>query len=122
MQAIFFVSIFIYERGYFMTYEDIVEMTRTRLSGVDISRIDSLLAIQINVTGDGEGAFYVEVKDGILSVEPYEYYDRQAKITMKSKNFIALLEGKLDTLSAFTLGKMKIDGSVEKVMEFGELL
>ncbi len=105
-----------------MTYEDIVEMTRTRLSGVDISRIDSLLAIQINVTGDGEGAFYVEVKDGILSVEPYEYYDRQAKITMKSKNFIALLEGKLDTLSAFTLGKMKIDGSVEKVMEFGELL
>ena len=105
-----------------MTYEEIVEKVRERLTGVDTSQVNGLLAIQVNITGEGEGAFYVEVKDGILSVEPYEYYDRQAKITMKSKNFLALMDGKLDPVAAFTLGKLKIDGSIEKVLEFGKLL
>ncbi len=110
------------ERGIIMTYEEIVESVRKRLKGVDTSSVKDLLAIQVNITGEGEGAFYVEVKDGVLSVEPYEYFDRQAKITMKSKNFLALMEGKLDPVAAFTLGKLKIDGSIEKVLEFSKLL
>lgn len=105
-----------------MTYEEIVESVKKRLKGVDTSSVKDLLAIQVNITGEGEGAFYVEVKDGVLSVEPYEYFDRQAKITMKSKNFLALMEGKLDPVAAFTLGKLKIDGSIEKVLEFSKLL
>lgn len=105
-----------------MTYEEIVEKVRERLADVDTSGVQGLLAIQVNITGEGEGAFYVEVKDGVLSVEPYEYYDRQAKITMKSKNFLALMDGKLNPMAAFTLGKLKIDGSIEKVLEFSKLL
>ena len=31
-------------------------------------------------------------------------------------------EGKLDPVVAFTLGKLKIEGNVEKVLEFGKLL
>ncbi|MGN0368377.1 MAG: SCP2 sterol-binding domain-containing protein [Wujia sp.] len=105
-----------------MTYEEIVAKVRKRLEGVDTSKVNGFLAIQVNITGEGEGAFYVEVKDGVLSVEPYEYYDRQAKIIMKSKNFLAMLDGKLDPVAAFTLGKLKIEGSIDKVLEFGKLL
>lgn len=105
-----------------MTYEEIVEKVRERLKDVDVTKASDFLAIQINITGEGEGAFYVEIKDGKLSVEPYEYYDRQAKITMKSKNFLSLMEGRLDPVAAYTLGKLKIDGSIEKVLEFGKLL
>lgn len=104
-----------------MTYNEIVDMVRNRLKDVDTSN-SGFLAIQVNITEEGAGAFYVEIKDGKLSVEPYEYYDRQALITMKSKNFIKLLEGKLDPVAAFTLGKLKIDGSIEKVLEFSKLL
>ncbi len=105
-----------------MTYEEIVAKVRERLKDADTSKVDGFLAIQVNITEEGAGAFYVEVKDGKLSVEPYEYHDRQALITMKSKNFIKLMEGKLDPVAAFTLGKLKIDGSIEKVLEFGKLL
>jgi len=105
-----------------MTYEEIVQTVKERLKDVDTSKVDGLLAIQVNILGEGEGAFYVEVKDGVLSVEPYEYFDRQAIITMKSKNFIALINGKLDPVAAFTLGKLKIDGSIDKVLEFSKLL
>ena len=105
-----------------MTYEEIVEKVRERLKDADTSKVDGFLAIQVNITEEGAGAFYVEVKDGKLSVEPYEYHDRQALLTMKSKNFIKLMEGSLDPVAAFTLGKLKIDGSIEKVLEFGKLL
>ncbi len=105
-----------------MTYEEIVEKVRERLKDADPNKVDGFLAIQVNITEEGAGAFYVEVKDGKLSVEPYEYHDRQALITMKSKNFIKLMEGKLDPVAAFTLGKLKIDGSIEKVLEFSKLL
>lgn len=105
-----------------MTYEEIVEKVRTRLKDVKEDKLTGFLAIQVNITGEGEGAFYVEVKDGKLSVEPYEYNDRQAKVIMSSTNFLKLLEGKLDPVAAFTLGKLKIEGSVEKVLEFSKLL
>ncbi len=105
-----------------MTFEEIVEKVRERIKTADPSKVDGFLAIQVNITGEGEGKFYVEVKDGVLSVEPYEYFDRQAIVTMKSKNFLAMMEGKLDPVLAFTLGKLKIDGSVEKVLEFSKLL
>lgn len=105
-----------------MTYQEIVAKVKERLKDVDTGKVQDFLAIQVNITGEGEGIFYVEVKDGVLSVEPYEYYDRQAIITMKSKNFLALMDGKLDPVMAFTLGKLKIDGSIEKVLEFSKLL
>ena len=105
-----------------MTYDEIVEKVRTRLKDVKEDKLNGFLAIQVNITGEGEGAFYVEVKDGKLNVEPYEYNDRQAKVIMSSANFLKLLDGKLDPVAAFTLGKLKIEGSVEKVLEFSKLL
>ena len=50
-----------------MTYEEIVAKVKDRLAGVDPNKVNGFLAIQVNITGEGEGAFYVEVKDGKLS-------------------------------------------------------
>ncbi len=103
-----------------MTFEEIVSKTREVAAGTDVSGID-FLAVQCNLTGDNGGVFYVEVKDGKTSVEPYEYYDRNCAITMKADNFIKLAQGKLDPVAAFTLGKLKVDGDIGKAVEFGKL-
>ena len=47
-----------------MTYEEIVAKVRSLFSGADVSAIKEHLAYQFNIVGEGEGAFYVEVKDG----------------------------------------------------------
>ena len=47
----------------------------------DVSDKD-FLAVQVNITGKDEGVFYVEVKDHRISVEPYEYNDRNCAITI----------------------------------------
>ena len=104
-----------------MTFDELLEKVRTIASKADVSDKE-FLAVQVNITGEGEGVFYVEVKDHKVSVEPYEYNDRNCAITMNMKNFNKLLDGKLNPVVAYTLGKLKVDGDVGKALEFSELI
>ena len=78
--------------------------------------------MQVNLTDCDPGVFYVEVKDHKISVEPYDYHDRNCAITMKSDDFNKLISGKLDPVAAFTFGKLKVDGDIGKALEFSNLL
>ena len=64
-----------------MTYADMFSRVKGMLMDADVSDIHEHLAYQFNITGEAEGIFYAEVKDGKLSVEPYEYFDRDAMFT-----------------------------------------
>ena len=52
-----------------MTYEEILDKVKELIGSADVSDIKEHLAYQFNITGEGEGAFYAEVKDGKLYVE-----------------------------------------------------
>ena len=73
-----------------MTYEEIFNTTKEIIMKSDVSKIGGHLAVQVDITGEGEGAFYIELKDGQLFVEPYEYYDRDCKFIISGENFIKL--------------------------------
>ena len=61
-----------------MTYADMFAEVKGMFMEADVSDITEHLAYQFNITGEAEGIFYVEVKEGKLYVEPYEYFDRDA--------------------------------------------
>lgn len=105
-----------------MTYEEIFNTTKEIIMKSDVSKIGGHLAVQVDITGEGEGAFYIELKDGQLFVEPYEYYDRDCKFIISGENFIKLVNGELDAVFAFTVGKLKIDGSIDKALEFKNIV
>ena len=96
----------------------------TDLTGrIDPALIQSyFLAVQVNLTGEDGGVFYVEVKDGKISAEPYEYNDRNCALTMNTNDFHKMLDGKLDPIVAFTLGKLKVDGDIGKALEFAKIV
>ena len=104
-----------------MQFEELLEKVRKIAGKADISDKD-FLAVQVNITGEEGGVFYVEIKDHKISVEPYEYHDRNCAITMNMQNFNKLLDGKLDPVLGFTLGKLKVDGDVGKALEFSKLI
>lgn len=104
-----------------MTYEEIVKEAKASLCGKDAKEIDGHLAVQIDVIGEGEGAFYVEVKDGEVFVEPYEYYDRDCKLIATADVFTKLISGKLDAVLAYTTGKLRVEGDLGKALEFQKL-
>ena len=56
-----------------MTYADMFSKVKGLFMESDVSDISEHLAFQFNITGEAEGIFYAEVKDGVLAVEPYEF-------------------------------------------------
>ena len=106
-----------------LTYEQVVDAARNRFSDVDVSSVVGTRAFQINLEGKGaNGIFYIEIKDNRVSVEPYEYYDRNAIFHISAANFIKLLDGKLDPIAAFTIGKIKVDGDLNAALEMIKFL
>ncbi len=104
-----------------MKFDSVLNKVREMSKKADVSGTD-FLAVQINLTDCDPGVFYVEVKDHKISVEPYDYHDRNCAITMKSDDFNKLISGKLDPVAAFTVGKLKVDGDIGKALEFSKLL
>lgn len=105
-----------------MTYHEFFDKIKNQFGNTDVSHINEHLAYQFNITGEAEGIFYAEVKDGKLYIEPYEYYDRDAIFIASAETFEKLLSGKTDPVFAFTTGKLKINGSIERALKLKDIL
>lgn len=99
-----------------MTYEELVEKTREVYGTADASSIEGHIAYQFNIEGEAAGAFYLEICDGTVKVEPYEYYDRDALFTTTAETLFKIGTGKLDPVFAYTTGKLKVEGDLDKAL------
>ena len=97
-----------------MTYEEIVKDAQKLVSKADASGISEHLAVQYNVTGEGEGAFYMEVKDGKVEVQPYDYKDRDILVTADGQTILDMMSGKLDVVAAYLTHKISAEGDLGK--------
>ena len=106
-----------------MTYADLFYEFKGKFMGADVSDIKEHLAFQFNIEDEqAGGAFYVEVKDGTLYVEPYEYYDRDAIFICAPDVLFAIADGKMDPVAAFTAQKLRVEGSIEKALRLKEII
>lgn len=105
-----------------MTYEEIFQTAKAEFLKRDVSKFSQHLAVQIDIIGEGEGAFYVELKDGALAVEPYEYYDRDVKLIATAEDFLKITDGSLNAVAAYTTGKLKIEGDLGKALELQQII
>lgn len=106
-----------------MTYAEFFYEIKNRFMGADLSDITEHLAFQFNIEDEEAGGiFYVEVKDGLLAVEPYEYYDRDAMFTATPDTFFKIAEGKIDPIWAFTVQKLKVEGNIDKALRLKDII
>lgn len=105
-----------------MTFSEYFSSVKTTFMGADVSDIKEHLAYQFNVTGEASGIFYVEVKDGELHIEPYEYYDRDAIFTATAEEFTAIMTGKKDPVQEFLCFKLKVEGNMDKALKLQEII
>ncbi|WP_026493445.1 MULTISPECIES: SCP2 sterol-binding domain-containing protein [unclassified Butyrivibrio] len=97
-----------------MTYEEVVAKVKESLKDADVSNVQEHAAYQFNITGEGEGAFYVEIVDGKLNVEPYEYFDRDILVYTSAADLFDILDGKTDFVNANLAGKISAEGDLRK--------
>lgn len=105
-----------------MTFDEMFAAVREKMIKADAAGIPEHLAYQFNITGEGAGSFYLEVKNGTLSVEPYEYHDRDALFTCSAETLFRLAEGKLDPVGAVLRGKLKVEGNIDKALRLKTLI
>lgn len=105
-----------------MTFQDFFAQVEEMFAGANVTGMTEHLAYQFNIVGEAAGTFYVEVKDGMLYVAPYEYYDRDVAFTAKADVFKKIVSGDMDPVFAFTTGKLKVDGSIETALKLKDVL
>ena len=105
-----------------MTYAELFSKVKGMLVDADVSHVQEHLAYQFNITGEGDGIFYAEVKDGKLYVEPYEYFDRDVIFTCSADTLLKIMAGKKDPVLAFTLGQLKVEGDIDKALKLKDFV
>ena len=98
-----------------MTYENLVKEAKKAVKTVDVKTIKEHLAVEFDIEGKGEGAFYVEFTSEKVEVEPYEYYDHDFRVRAAGTDAIAILKGELDPKKAYADGLIKVEGNEGKL-------
>lgn len=104
------------------TFDAIWKMCAELAKSYDKPAPGYFLAVQINLTGENGGTFYIALRNETIDVAPYDYQDRSCGLTLSPEDFLKLMNGKLDPVLAFTTGKLKVDRSVEKALEFSKII
>jgi putative sterol carrier protein len=97
-----------------MTYEELVKKVETAYAKADASAVDEHVAVQFNITGEGEGAFYLEVAEGKIDIQPYEYLDRDAIVWSGADVLVDIAAGKVGITEAYSKGLLSVDGNLAK--------
>ena len=104
-----------------MTYGELVTKVKEATKNARVSKTIGHVAFQFNVRGEGEGAFSIEIEDGRINVEPYEYYDRDVLIETTADVIIQMLDGGLLPRIAYANDQLIAHGNVDQlqVLPFG---
>ena len=82
-----------------MTYADMFSRVKGMLMDADVSDIHEHLAYQFNITGEAEGMF-----------------------TCSAETLFKIADGKTDPILAVTLGKLKVEGNIDKALKLKDLI
>jgi putative sterol carrier protein len=106
-----------------MTFIEAYEKIKAAMEKSNPAEIEGHLAIQVNINDeDANGIMYIEVKDGQLCVEPYDYYDHDAILTASYKDVVRVMSGRLGYDNAIANGVFTVEGNLERAEELKKLV
>ncbi len=106
-----------------MTYEDAFKKIKEKFKGVKTDSFDEFFAIQVTLTDDDcGGIFYIEYKDGKLSVQPYDYIDRTTAIAAPRAELMKVINGTAIAQNAIEKGKIEIGGNTDCFIKLADAL
>ena len=100
-----------------MSYEEIISFAKDNLKKTVSKNSTENTAVEFNIYGEGEGAFYIEIKDGKVSLEPYEYYDKDAKVIITADELKKIINREKTPDESFNEGTLTVEGNIDKARE-----
>ena len=97
-----------------ITYEQIVKRVRKTFENADAREIFEHVAIEVDIVGEGAGAFYFEIAERACLVEPYNYYNHDGRIIATADVILRLAARKQSVRDAWYNGDFKYEGNEVK--------
>ena len=72
------------------------------------------VVFQYIITGEGGGDWFCAVKDSLCTIKPAMHDKPTCTLKMDSENFLAMMNGKLTPMQAYSSGKLIIEGDIMK--------
>lgn len=88
------------------------------------SAVKMNVAVDIKVWGwadEIDRHFYIEIKDGILAISPYEYNAASFEAYISYENIIRFLNGKLTLNDAILTGALNANGNIPAALALGSI-
>ncbi len=95
-----------------ITVEDIAAKLAKKLDAKKAATIDGKCAVDIKLYGTFEAHMYIEVKDGKLTVAPYDYIEKDIEAAIAVENALAIIDGKLTIADALADGRLYAFGNI----------
>jgi putative sterol carrier protein len=74
-------------------------------------------SIQMNLTGEGGGQWFLIIKNQNLDIQPGTFDDARAEVEMDAEDFLSIISGELDPLKAFFGGRIHLTGNQNAVIK-----
>ncbi len=97
-----------------MTFESLFEAIKEKLNFADVRDVRGRVALEFQVQGEVQGMFFVEIINGSARIEPYNYLDRDVSFAADAETYLEILNGELNPMIAFAVGRVKIYGDIQK--------
>lgn len=106
-----------------VTVNDVVAKVYKRIDKAAAKQVaaEGRAAIDIKLYGPFEAHMYIEVKDGNVSVEPYDYIERDLEAAVPVDVALAIADGKTTVREAVENGSLYVFGNVQFALKFAKL-
>jgi len=101
------------------TVEDIFK----HVTSVDPAKIQGVEGVMLfDLSGEGGGKWTVTLSGGKVELEEGETATPKTTFSMEAEDFIDIANGKLNPISAFMQGKVKVSGDMALAMQLQSIL
>lgn len=106
-----------------ITVNDVVAKIYKRIDKAAAKQVaaEGRAAVDIKLYGSFEAHMYIEVKDGKVSVEPYDYIERDLEAAVPVDVALAIADGKTTIKEAVENGSLYVFGNVQFALKFAKL-
>jgi len=109
-------------RGTEMTTKEIFNEMQKRMDGNPAKLVGIKAVYQFDISGADPGIYSVAIADGKGVVSEGTSASADITIAMASNDFADMVEGRLDSITAFMGGKLKVKGDMMLAMQLQSLI
>ena len=112
------------KKSKFITADEMCTKLKKLIKTEKAAAVKSNVSVDVEVWGcenDSKCHLYIEIKDGVLDVQPYDYNECSFEAYISYENMLKLLGGKLTIKDAVALGALNANGNIPAALAMASI-